>query len=167
MASADAQDVAQTGITVAGRTFRPVTSFAFEQYNWVVSALAQVEVDGIDDPRELLVRVAEAGMGSTLLAGLLNEVKDGEVVEWSPVHAKAVRRFFAGRSDVVECSALQLHLAKELPAFFPGVVASWLSSRISSASESPTPPTSADTTNETTTPSATSDGSSEPLLTAV
>ena len=114
---------------MAGRVFRPVTSRSdgkvnFDQYNYLVThvwaAAPKAETMG-----ELLSRVAASGHARRILAGLVQEEVDGQLVPWTTERAEAIAKFFEQPHTYDDCATIQLALIEALPSFFPGALASW------------------------------------------
>src|SRR5690348_13268302 len=112
------------GITVAGRTFRPVTSrsdgkVTGKRYNYLTSLFWLVGTDEGGDIRDLLWRVSRKGLGGAMLAGLLVEDVDGQPVAWTPEGAEALTALFDGAMDAVDAEATITLMLKGLADFFP------------------------------------------------
>jgi hypothetical protein len=154
-----------TGITVAGRVFRPVTSRSdgkvnFDQYNYLITHIWAAAADAPTLP-EILARVAASGHARSILAGLVQEEVNGEALPWTAEGATKIAKFFGQPHSFADCAAMQMALLEVLPSFFPGALAS--QSNSPGASEPPTPTTSEDTASASPTDSANSDPSSERL----
>lgn len=115
-----------TGLTIAGRTFRPAMDMTFEHDLWT---LKQLRASGIDkairtwDPMqeempefisELLVAGYETGTLWRIFAAILQE--DG--VPWTPTSAEQTADFFRTLTDPAGKKALQGSLIGVLFAFF-------------------------------------------------
>src|SRR5262245_38311249 len=133
------------GITVAGRTFRPVTSrsdgkFVFDQYNWITTAIWSVPLGESRTMRDVMAAVAKSGQGPAILAGLVTEEAQDGVMPWSTEAAREWQTFFAGAHTIRDCLMIQAAIQQELPAFFPIAGDSSVSS--TSASDDPATPAS-------------------------
>ena len=151
------------GITVAGRTFRPVTSRSdgkvnFDQYNYLMTQIWAAAPKG-NTLVEIIAEVASSGRARHILAGLVEEEVDGAVQPGTAAGATRVAQFFGQPHELKDCVTMQLALLEVLPDFFPGAGASPNSSP--GASE-PATPTTSETPENTPTDSASLAPSSEP-----
>jgi hypothetical protein len=150
------------GITVAGRVFRPVTSRSdgkvnFDQYNYLMSHVWAAAGHEQSLP-DILAKVAGSGHATAILAGLVQEEVNGDLQPWTAVGATKVAAFFGQPHTFEDCVTMQLTLLEVLPTFFPGAIASPVSSPGYSVASTPT--TSATPANASPTDSVSSDPSS-------
>lgn len=152
-------------ITVAGRTFRPVTRSTFEHQLYMMPlvraaglATAGTEIKGASeaDAEALLLKVIASRHTLDLLAGSLLE--DGQ--EWSPEGADGTRAFFAAVTDPADIARLQGALVGLVASFFGLAVSlpatsDTVSPAVAMSSSAPSP-------NAATTISASGDTSSAP-----
>lgn len=112
-------------LTVAGRTFRPVTRSTFAHQLYMMPLVRDAGLLGLagkvqgaetgDDAESLLFRVIESEHTLALLSGVL--VEEGKA-KWTPDDARANAAFFAEISDPAECAALQRVLLGLVTDFF-------------------------------------------------
>jgi hypothetical protein len=161
-----------TGITVAGRVFRPVTSrsdgkYAASQYNYVMSHMWAANPNGVADeslPR-VVARIARANVAWEVLATFYVEGDE----PWSVEAANKNAKFFAQPHTLADNEAMHHALIAGLADFFPGALDSTESFDPASASPETPPSISGDPTTSSATPSASSDPSSEssPAMTPI
>lgn len=128
-----------SGITVAGRTFRPVTSNSVERYNWLLGHLSDCGLAGAETRGEIMTRISAAGKTYGILAGSLTEVVDGVQAEWTGKQAAVHERWFARLTDLADIMALHPLLVEVAEGFFSAVAISSGAIATSSDSTSTTP----------------------------
>jgi hypothetical protein len=161
---------AVAAITVAGRTFRPVTRSTFAHQLYMMPLVRDAGLLGVpgqvrtaSSPAEaeaLLFRVIESRHTISLLAGVLAE--GGR--EWSPEDADQNKLFFASLTDPRDCAALQAALLALVTDFFALAGSSPATSpaSLSSTTATPAAPSRRRRKSEATTSSASGDTSSAP-----
>lgn len=117
--------VSDVRLTVAGRTFRPVTRSTFAHQLYMMPLVRDAGLLGLagqvkgaetgDDAEALLFRVIESPHTLALLAGVLVEA---DKPKWTPEDAKSNAEFFADISDPAECMAMQRVLLGLVTDFF-------------------------------------------------
>lgn len=120
-------------LTVAGRTFRPVSPLSAWQIGYFGAHLRAAKADS-------LVLASQAGHEASfdalverllvsyhlyhLLAAGLVEVRDGMALPWGDGFANQLAALLAGLTDVADITALRPKIQELLAAFFPSAPAS-------------------------------------------
>ena len=128
-----------TGITVAGRVFRPVTPRRLEHFQYVSFKLLAADAMDGGPIAELCAKVSDHGYGPELFAGLYVECDADGPIPWSAKRAKALAGDLRKSSDPADWNAVTIGLMQGLMRFFGPAAASFEPSPNCSAEVETTP----------------------------
>jgi hypothetical protein len=128
-----------TGITVAGRSFRPVTPRRLEHFQYVSFKLLAADAMDGGPIADLCAKVADAGYGPELFAGLYVECDDQGPLPWTVKRAKALAADLRKSPSLEDWNTVTIALMQGLLRFFGPAAASSDSSPSCSAEVETTP----------------------------
>lgn len=125
-------------ITVAGRSFRPVTPRRLEHFQFVSFKLLAADAMDGGPIAELCAKVADAGYGPDLFAGLYVECDQDGPLPWTVKQAKALATELRKSSSVEDWNTVTVALMSGLLRFFGPAADSSASSPNSSSGDATT-----------------------------